>query len=344
MNLAIFLAMLFTVRLAPDVEGMKFSQPQIAVAGDLVALTFGSGNNIYYSGSRDQGRTFSKPAIVATIPKAMLGMHRGPRIAITSSGAILISAPQAENIGIWRSTDRGRTWSAVKTINDISASAPEGLHSLAAGTNGFVFAAWLDIRENKKNQLYGASSADGGVTWSRNVRVYASPDGKICECCHPSAATAKNGDIYVMWRNDLHGARDLYFSRSTDRGRTFGPISKLGIGTWQINACPMDGGGIAVDSKGNVTSVWRREGTVFLSNAAQPERDLGIGKDPAVAVNDHGVYAVWTGRSGLQAKVPQERGIVTLAPDGGFAALAGSDKVFAAWESQGAIIVSRLYD
>src|SRR5215510_3521583 len=102
MTLAIFLAFV-SIRIAPDVDGLKFSQPQIAVAGDTVALTFGSSNNIYYSGSRDQGRTFSKPVVVATIPKAMLGMHRGPRIAITSGGAILISAPQAENIGIWRS-------------------------------------------------------------------------------------------------------------------------------------------------------------------------------------------------------------------------------------------------
>ena len=32
----ILLAMLVTVRIAPDVHGLKFSQPQIAVAGDLV--------------------------------------------------------------------------------------------------------------------------------------------------------------------------------------------------------------------------------------------------------------------------------------------------------------------
>src|SRR5262249_10894987 len=121
--------MLVTIRIAPDVDGLKFSQPQIAVVGDLVALTFGASNNIYYSGSGDQGRTFSKPMVVATIPKAMLGMHRGPRIAITSSRAILISAPKSENIAVWRSTDGGRTWSASTTINDSAGSAPEGLHA-----------------------------------------------------------------------------------------------------------------------------------------------------------------------------------------------------------------------
>src|SRR5262249_17921176 len=340
--LTILLAMLVTVRIAPDVGGLKFSQPQIAVAGDLVGLTFGSSNNIYYSGSRDQGRTFSKPSVAATTPKAMLGMHRGPPIAISSAGAILISAPHSGNIGAWRSTDGGRTWSASTVINDSPGSAPEGLQALATGPNGLVFAAWLDIRENRRNQLYGVASTDGGLTWSKNVRVYASPDGKICECCHPSLAISKSGEIYAMWRNDLNGARDLYFARSVDHGKTFGQASKFGMGTWQLNICPMDGGGIAVDAKGNVTSVWRRQDTVFLSNAGQPERILGIGKDPALAVNEHGLYAVWTGRSGLQAKLPHNPDVVRLASDGAFATLVGSDRIFAAWESQGAIVVTRL--
>jgi BNR repeat-like domain len=340
--LTILLAMLVTVRIAPDMDGLKFSQPQIAVAGDLVGLTFGSSNNIYYSGSRDQGRTFSKPMIVATIPKAMLGMHRGPRIAISSAGTILISAPQSGNIVGWRSSDGGRTWSASRIINDSPGSAPEGLQALATGPNGLVFAAWLDFRENRRNQLYGAASTDGGVTWSKNVRVYASPDGKICECCHPSLAISKTGEIYVMWRNNLDGARDLYFARSMDRGKTFNQVSKFGTGTWQLNICPMDGGGVAVDAKGEITSVWRRQDTVFLSRPGQPERALAIGKDPTIAVNVKGPYVVWTGRSGLHAKLPHDARVVTLAPDGAFATIAGSGSVFAAWESQGAIVVTRL--
>ena len=48
-----------------------------------------------------------------------------------------------------------------------------------------------------------------------------------------------------MCRNKLGGSRDLYTLRLRD-GRAAGPAVKQGEGTWKLDACPMDGGGIAV--------------------------------------------------------------------------------------------------
>ncbi|KAJ3054740.1 hypothetical protein HK102_011471, partial [Quaeritorhiza haematococci] len=53
-----------------------------------------------------------------------------------------------------------------------------------------------------------------------------------------------------MWRNSLKGARDLFLADSSDGGRTFSPAEKLGRGTWPLNACPMDGGAVAVGPAG----------------------------------------------------------------------------------------------
>ena len=50
---------------------------------------------------------------------------------------------------------------------------------------------------------YVHRSKDGGQTWSPNFSVYESPDGHICECCHPSAVIAADGAIHVMFRNWL---------------------------------------------------------------------------------------------------------------------------------------------
>lgn len=49
----------------------------------------------------------------------------------------------------------------------------------ADGNN--AFAVWLDIRnDNGKGQrIFGAQSSDGGVTWSKNILVYASPDNTV---------------------------------------------------------------------------------------------------------------------------------------------------------------------
>ena len=72
--------------------------------------------------------------------------------------------------------------------------------------------------------LMGSLSKDGGKTWSPNQLVYASPDGHICECCHPTAYVGPKGELYAMWRNWLGGSRDMYYAVSTD-GKSWRPIS-----------------------------------------------------------------------------------------------------------------------
>jgi hypothetical protein len=234
----------------------------------------------------------------------------------------------------WRSSDGGRTWTPGPHINDAAGSAREGLHAMAAGPGGFLFAAWLDLRAGR-TRLVGARSTDGGRTWSANTEIYASPDGSICECCHPSAAIDSRGTVYVMWRNWLSGARDMYLSRSLD-GKTFSPAQKLGEGTWPLNACPMDGGGLAVSPE--VITVWRRDGAVFSSRPGFPETPLGKGKDPAFA----GGYAVWSSGRALMVKSAGDPEPRMLAAEGAYAALAGAGPVYAAWESGGEIVVDKL--
>ena len=131
------------------------------------------------------------------------------------------------------------------------------------------------------------------MTWSKNVLVYESPDGTICQCCHPSIAIDGEGRISVMWRNVIQGSRDFYFSTSTD-GLSFGKAQKMGAGTWQLNACPMDGGGLAVDDTGLV-SVWRRESQIFLARPG-PAGDLVRQRERCrPRGGKEGLYVAWSG-------------------------------------------------
>ena len=76
-----------------------------------------------------------------------------------------------------------------------------------------------------------------------------SPDGSVCQCCHPSVAIDSRGVIQVLFRNSLGGQRDMYLCSSTDGGQTFGKAIKLGQGSWNIDHCPMDGGNLAVGDR-----------------------------------------------------------------------------------------------
>jgi len=340
--------LLLTVQIGPAAAGTPNRQPQLVARGNDVAVAYGAGNAIYFAASTDGGTTFGAPVMVSSQGELALGMHRGPRVAYTRQGIVTSAVVGEQGKGkdgdvlAWRSLDGGKTWSAPVRVNDVAGSAREGLHAMAFGGRDTLFAAWLDLRE-KGTRLYGATSTDGGASWSANRLVYASPSGTVCQCCHPSVAVDGSGAILVMFRNALEGSRDMYLARSSDGGKTFEPAQKVGQGTWKLDACPMDGGGVTVDEKGSVATIWRREGTVFATRGGGPEHSLGEGRNPATAATKAGTYSVWT--EGPSVRVTTPRAVSeTVDEDGAFPALTvvrdGSAVV--AWESKGAIVIRKV--
>lgn len=334
--------------LPPSPQATPYREPQLASSTQVVALAFGSGKSIYVATSTDQGQKFSEPVKVAEAEVLPLSRHRGPRIAISKNtvvvtavtGRVEATGPHAHGLPsdgdlyAWRSTNGGKSWSKAVRINDVPSAAREGLHSLASDGRGNLFAVWLDQRTDN-TQLYGAISRDSGATWSANRLIYKSPDGDICQCCHPSASYAPDGTLEVMWRNCLGGARDFYLVRSKD-GKRFSKPEKLGTGTWKINACPMDGGGITHDGDRTITA-WRREGDVYLAEPGKPETKLGEGKDVAVAASKGNIYVLWTRNEQLQLWKDGEA--APLAAKASFPAITvlPSGAVLAAWEESGGI-------
>ncbi len=346
---------LMAISIKSEVETVPYRQPQLAAAHGLVAMTFGSGKSLYTAVSKDHGRSFGAPVKVGEVGALALGRHRGPRVAILKD-AMVVSAigglkvatgphahglPDSGDLLSWRSTDQGKTWVRGGVVNDVPGAAREGLHAMTAAPDGSLFAAWLDLRA-KGTKLYGSRSTDGGRTWSKNVEIYSSPAGTICQCCHPTLTVDGAGRIWAMWRNVMDGSRDLYVIHSSD-GVKFESAAKLGSGTWKLNACPMDGGGLLVEN-GKVTSAWRRESTIFLAEPGQPERQVGTGKDAAIARGGKGVYVAWTQEGGIRVASPGAAAPLTLAAQGGFANLARLEDgtVLAAWETQGGVEAKRL--
>jgi len=320
-------------------------QPQMAAGQGKVVMTFGAGKAIYFTASADGGRSFSAPVKVADAGALALGHHRGPRVAMVP-GAVVISAVTGEKPGsgelrAWRSVDGGRTWAPAGVINDTSGAAREGLHAMAADGRGNLFAVWLDLRA-RGTRLYGARSSDGGRRWGRNVEIYASPSGTICQCCDPSLAFDETGRVWVMWRNVVDGARDLYVTSSRD-GAHFEAARKIGRGTWKLDACPMDGGGITAGDGGAITA-WRRERAVYVARDMGPERMAGTGRDVAIAETAHGPFVAWSRGGGLEVLRPGAASAEPLAVNGSFVSLTALPEggVLAAWETTNGIGMKRL--
>lgn len=321
-------------------------QPQVAVdARSNVHLTFGADGKVFYACSTDHGATFSEPTQVAILESLALGMRRGPRIAASGDFIVISAIGNSEddgdgNLYSWRSKDQGTSWQERRRVNDVDESAREGLHGMAVGPYGELYCTWLDLR-HKGTQIVGSRSTDAGATWSKNVLVYQSPDGTVCECCHPSVAMDAKGGVYVMWRNFLDGNRDMFLATSHDHGETFEPALKLGEGSWPLNACPMDGGAIAISAGGKISTVWRRDHEVFLTeDGLFKENRLGVGMQPWAAADQHGFYAVWLssrlGRLYLAHSAKDEP--VVLADHAQYPVVAahpaGKGTVVVAWETE----------
>ena len=118
-----------------------------------------------------------------------------------------------------------------------------------------------------------------------------------------------------------------------------GKAVKLGDGTWQLNACPMDGGGIAVANGEGVTA-WRRDNDVYLAIPGKKETRLGTGKDISLAADGTNVFAVWSD-TGIRSWVSGK--VESLSEAGAFPVVVGmgDGSALFAWEQQGSIALRR---
>ncbi|WP_149496448.1 sialidase family protein [Roseiconus lacunae] len=316
----------------------KPRQPQLCIDQDgAIFLAYGEGNEIFVVRSED-GQNFASEVRVAQLPKLALGMRRGPRINI-SKNTVVVTAISHEtgNLMAWNSTDAGDSWSQGVVVNSVPRSAREGLHGMASGPEGSVYLVWLDLRSGS-TEIYLSKSSNAGASWSENVRVYRSPSGTVCECCHPSVSVGPDGRVVVMWRNLVDGDRDMYLT-SSDDGQSFDPPQKLGTGSWPLNACPMDGGDLSIDQDGQVTTVWRRQKTIYVSSADKPyEKPIGQGEQPWIANASDGTWLLWLERrsGGLKCLQPDGKQNLLAAKANDPVIESGQDGavVVAAWEEQ----------
>jgi hypothetical protein len=135
----------------------------------------------------------------------------------------------------------------------------------------------------------------------------------------------------------------MYVVHSKDGGKTFGRAAKLGEGTWPLKECPMAGGAVATLPDGNACAAWVRNKTVFLTTPREPERALGDGRQPWLAVGPGGPFVAWVTRGGEVALLePGAKAHARVALKGEWPVLAaapdGKGPVVAAWEDGGAVL------
>lgn len=309
-------------------------------AGGTVHLVYGQDSTIYYATSTSQPGGFTQPIAVATLSKLVTTAKRGPQVAATGEFVVITAVNKGGDVFAYSLDRRTGKWSAATRINDVPAVALEGFQAVAGATRGTFHGVWLDLRDDKKNKLVGATSNDGGRTWSANRVIYRSPSGTICECCKVSIA-ARHNDVYVQFRNFIDGSRDLHLAHSTDGGKTFPSVQKLGSGTWKLQACPMDGGAVVLSPTGQPLTTWRRENMLYTCQPGQPEQAVAPGRNVTMASGDGGSVLAWDDQGTVWLK-RNDSSPVSLGK-GQMPSLAmKGQSVVCVWESNGQVMLATI--
>jgi hypothetical protein len=209
------------------------------------------------------------------------------------------------------SMDGGKTWKTIP-VND-PKSLTQGDDAVYFGSDGSAYHAHLSfvgIRVAKplraESGILVESSKDGGLTWNESVPAinhinsvtpFEDKPGIVVD----NASDSKyKGNVYMAWtRFDVYGSADpnchsqIYFSRSTDGGKTFAMpfrISDTG-GDCRDSDDTVEGAVPAVGPKGEVYVVWAGPlGLVFKKSL---DGGLTFGKDKAIGLMPGGWdYAV----------------------------------------------------
>lgn len=200
---------------------------------------------LYHRSSADEGASWSPPVQVNDAAHPPHKPHRGNDIQIAAAGNSLVAAWTTAGTGFMGSgplatavsKDGGQTWQPGANPGDKNNTAGHGFADIIAHRDGFDM-VWLDSRMDKQG-LRHARSSDGGVSWSDNVTL----DAKTCECCWNSLARAADGNLYALYRGLT--PRDMLLTSSHDgeNWKQLGPVGKF---DWKIDACPHNGGGLAL--------------------------------------------------------------------------------------------------
>jgi hypothetical protein len=227
--------------------------------------------HVYFSRSTDQGRTFtvtpvhtqSNPADGRSSTSTSDWLSAPSPGVDLDSGNIYVAWEEmgqgVPRILFSRSTDDGRTWSEPVKVNDGDPKRDwdfaDQMPTLGVAPNGRIDVAWYDYRNdptykegdtrNGFQDVYYASSTDGGLTWSKNRpladraidrRFGSRRTGGIYG---PLGLVSTDEAAFVAWDDTRNGneqtaSQDIYFTRVryAPAAEVFGSGTDSGLSPW----------------------------------------------------------------------------------------------------------------
>lgn len=238
----------------------------------------------------------AKPIQPVLHPKAakLPFSHQGPFVTTADGGVLCVDAQNA-----LRSTDEGRTWTAVPIFRNITKYRISNERALLRTREGVVIAAWMNLREQKSPPdwnwggaaadyrsfvlpTYVCRSLDEGKTWEEPIFL----NKPWCGCIHSMIET-RSGRIVLVGQEVIPEWRHAtVVFVSDDKGVTWRRSNVLDIGQGRHDHAGSIEGTVIERKDGSVYQLLRTE-TGWLYEASSRNGGLlweGLRRSPIKSV------------------------------------------------------------
>jgi len=245
--------------------GANSSEPQITVQGSRAILSWleidTERTTLKFSERIPSG--WSAPQAVASNDLFYINSFDVPSVRALADGTLVahwIEAniegsgdnPEASNLHLSWSKDKGRTWSKPMTPHHDGTETGHGFASIFQAPGGGFGVLWIDGRAVDPKKMTGDTGLRSSL-FDRNGKQFPETvvDSRVCECCSTAVAETSEGLIAAYRDRSANEIRDIYVSRFT-AGRWLAP-TVVHQDNWRIQACPINGP--AVSAKGREVAV-----------------------------------------------------------------------------------------
>jgi hypothetical protein len=254
----------------PSLACATAATPYFAPDGTLW-LTWTAAGQVAVAHSSDLSHSFSPAVLVTRKPQTMdNGPDARPQILVDRHGGIVVGYSIFKDrnyngeIFIATSRDGGRTFAPPHPVTRNTAS--QRFLTLALGSNDRVLALWLDKR-NVVAATQAGRTFDGAsvaFAWSNDGGAHFDPAAIVqdhsCECCRLALAMHGN-DPVVLFRNIFAGSERDHAIVTFTGPSTPGPLHRVSLDHWVIDACPHHGPSLAISPDGTYHAVWFTQGS-----------------------------------------------------------------------------------
>jgi BNR/Asp-box repeat len=268
----------------------------------------------------DQAKPAEPSALALSEPVNQVGvLAREPMVVQHPGGALFVTGYGGGSPHLWRSDDKGATWSAANVGGEKDGAVGNSDVDLAVARDGTLYFVVMsfDRTKGEGTQIAIGTSRDTGTSWTWTLLSKTRYDDR------PWVEVAPDGTAHVIW-NDGNG---VSYARSRDRGRSWqeqprihpqGHSSHLAIGPSgeiAVRITPVSASGninhagvdlVAVSTDGGAT--WSKHAAPGVREWPFPIQELLRWVEPLAWDATGHLYYLWTDPAGLWLARSTDRG------------------------------------